>query len=370
VLLISIGVKIFLYGYNTKRSREKNSQALKAAAADCISDAVSTSVVTVSLLMDTLFHIRLDVWCGLLVALFIIYNGLKSFADTAHRIMGGNSDPEQTEKLRQYVLAFQDGVFVDVPEFQLHDYGYDRYGASLCVTAKREMDALSVAEYAAALKSAIYKDFGFTPIIQAELPAEEAECVRVQHTIRMAMQRLPFKAKAAQIRVNRAKERTQVILLAELPFESGKKEAEVTSTLQSLLPANEYDLLVKLRLGNSEWMDDEKHDRGRKRETKALKEKATLFNTIYPFLQDDLLERFGMNDGETVFVRIEARYAELLREADAYQTDGVRVHLCRKLFPLMACYQTLLENGVAQEAALCFARDESQKAAERKKLDS
>ena len=135
VLLVSVSVKIFLYGYNTKKSREKNSQGLNAAAADCISDAVSTSVVTLSLLADTLFHIRLDGWCGLLVALFIIYNGLKSFADTAHRIMGGNSDPEQTEKLRRYVLDFG-GVFADVPELQIHDYGYDRYGVSLCVTAK------------------------------------------------------------------------------------------------------------------------------------------------------------------------------------------------------------------------------------------
>ena len=256
VLLASIGVKLFLYGYNTKKSREKNSQALKAAAADCISDAVATSVVAASLLANVLLKLRLDGWCGLLVALFILYNGVKSFADTAHRIVGGNSNTETKEKLRQYVLDFGSGIFTDVPELQVHDYGYDRYGVSLCVSAGQDRDALEVAECAASLRFAIYRDFGFPTIIQTELPVEEAEAARVRQKLRMAMQRLPFRVEAEQIRVIRSKGQTQVILVAELSFEDRKKEAEIAAVLQSLLSADRYELIVKLRLGRSQSMND------------------------------------------------------------------------------------------------------------------
>ncbi|MVB12515.1 Cation efflux family protein [Caprobacter fermentans] len=74
VMLVSIGIKLFLFLFDTKKSKENNSSAYKAAAADCISDAVSTSVVTVSFLIDSLLHLHIDGWCGLIVSLFIISN--------------------------------------------------------------------------------------------------------------------------------------------------------------------------------------------------------------------------------------------------------------------------------------------------------
>ena len=116
------------------------------------------------------------------------------------------------------------------------------------------MTALDDAEYATELKSAIYQDFGYSAIVQAELPADGQETVRVQHAVRMGMQRLPFKLEAEQIRVNRSKGHAQVVLVAQLPFDSGKGEAEVMPALKSLLPEDEYDMIIKLRMGRSEQM--------------------------------------------------------------------------------------------------------------------
>ena len=54
ILVISVATKIFLYFFNISKSKEHNSQVYKAAALDCISDAVSTAVVLFSFIMQTI----------------------------------------------------------------------------------------------------------------------------------------------------------------------------------------------------------------------------------------------------------------------------------------------------------------------------
>ncbi|HNT04408.1 MAG TPA: cation diffusion facilitator family transporter, partial [Bacillota bacterium] len=76
VLLLSIGVKVWLSRFYKKISREIDSKAMEASAADSLSDVTATSVVALSLLASLWTTFPLDGYVGLLVSALIIYSGI------------------------------------------------------------------------------------------------------------------------------------------------------------------------------------------------------------------------------------------------------------------------------------------------------
>lgn len=87
--------------------------------------------------------------------------------------------------------------------------------------------------------------------------------------------------------------------------------------------------------------------------------------TTLPFLAEDIQDIFGPEEGAALFQAVEERYQALLHQGDDYGVPAMRDHLQRKLFPTMAYYQALRAQGMEQEQALAYVRQETRKAAER-----
>ena len=49
-----------------------DSSTMKATATDSLSDCISTTVVLISMLVYQLWHVNLDGWSGIIVAVFIL----------------------------------------------------------------------------------------------------------------------------------------------------------------------------------------------------------------------------------------------------------------------------------------------------------
>ncbi|MGN0185318.1 MAG: cation diffusion facilitator family transporter [Aristaeellaceae bacterium] len=247
VMLVSIGVKLFLYFFNTKKSRENNSSAYRAAAADCISDAVSTAVVTLSFLVDSLLHLHIDGWCGVIVALFIMRNGLKSFAEISRRVLGEVADEALLERLRQYVLAYDPEMIGEVVDLQLLDYGYGRYGASLTVRTGCDADRGNFLLRIADLKSDIYHEFGYVATIEPEVPVSPSEQERIRETVRRKLGQIDEKlALADGTRVNAGSDEPQAVLCITIPFGYSKREQQLYQEIRKQLEGEDFSCSVKL----------------------------------------------------------------------------------------------------------------------------
>lgn len=85
--------------------------------------------------------------------------------------------------------------------------------------------------------------------------------------------------------------------------------------------------------------------------------------TTLPFLEKDCIEVFGPERGNALFQRAETLYQELLRGAEDRQSEAIREHLQKKLFPPMAYYKALCAEGIPQEQALEYVERETRKAA-------
>ena len=92
--------------------------------------------------------------------------------------------------------------------------------------------------------------------------------------------------------------------------------------------------------------------------------------TAYPFLRDDCAELFGTEKGTKIFDEAQKLFEELQVDADYRNSDAIKRHMQCKIFPLIAYYKTLLENEFTSEQALDYARKESAKVANQKKLDN
>ena len=135
ILLVSIGVKLWMAGFNRKLGRLIGSKTLEATAQDSRNDVIATSAVVVSFLADGLFRIQLDGFVGMGVALFILWSGISLAKNTIDPLVGMQADEEMVRQLTELILAHE--RVLGIHDLLIHDYGPGHCFA----TVHAEMDA-------------------------------------------------------------------------------------------------------------------------------------------------------------------------------------------------------------------------------------
>ncbi|MBR3766772.1 MAG: cation transporter [Clostridia bacterium] len=129
ILVVSIAVKFYMFLYNRKYAKICKSQAMKATSTDCLSDMISTSVVFISMLITYFTDINIDAYCGLAVAAFILFAGLKSAYETIGPLLGQPPEAEFVNSIEEIVLNGKD--IIGMHDLIVHDYGPGRCMISL-----------------------------------------------------------------------------------------------------------------------------------------------------------------------------------------------------------------------------------------------
>ena len=135
VLLGSIAVKMWLFLFNRKLGKMIASTTLEATAADSRNDCVSTAAVLAAGIIEHFFHIPVDGWMGMGVALFILWSGWGLAKQTISPLLGEAASPELRELIVDYVS--KQPKVLGYHDLMVHDYGPGQRFASLHV----EMDA-------------------------------------------------------------------------------------------------------------------------------------------------------------------------------------------------------------------------------------
>ncbi len=127
VLALAVLVKFWLFFFYRKIGKTIASTALNASAADSLSDCVATSLVLLSALAShfSLFpSFPLDGAVGVLVALFILYTGIKASKETIDLLLGSPPDPAFIEEIYAFVKNYPE--VVGIHDVMVHDYGPGR----------------------------------------------------------------------------------------------------------------------------------------------------------------------------------------------------------------------------------------------------
>ncbi|MBS7176717.1 MAG: cation transporter, partial [Clostridiales bacterium] len=94
ILIFSILLKLWMALFNRRLGKKINSVAMQATAADSLSDVIATTAVVIGILVFYFFHLNIDGWIGVVVALFILYTGFTTARDTMNSLLGQAPDAE------------------------------------------------------------------------------------------------------------------------------------------------------------------------------------------------------------------------------------------------------------------------------------
>ena len=124
ILIASICVKVYMFLYNRSVGKKIGSSAMSATATDSLSDSIATAVVLLSMLVAHFFHVNIDGYAGMLVALFILYAGYSAAKETLAPLLGQAPDPEFVQRVNDIVMAHPE--VVGIHDLVVHDYGPGR----------------------------------------------------------------------------------------------------------------------------------------------------------------------------------------------------------------------------------------------------
>ena len=129
ILCVSIAVKLYMFLYHKRIGKKLGSTAMEATAMDSLSDCVATTAVLAATLVGHFTGLRIDGWCGILVACFILWSGIGAARDTLDPLLGTPPTAEFVGRIRDLVMAHK-GI-IGIHDLIVHDYGPGRVMISL-----------------------------------------------------------------------------------------------------------------------------------------------------------------------------------------------------------------------------------------------
>ena len=140
VLAVSVLVKLWLCLFNRKIAKRIDSSVMRATAADSLSDAGATFAVLVATLVFKFTGFDPDAYMGILVALLILWAGIKILIDTKNSILGEKPSEETVATIEAMVAEFRDQGALGIHDLVVHNYGPGRVMASLHVEVDGDAD--------------------------------------------------------------------------------------------------------------------------------------------------------------------------------------------------------------------------------------
>lgn len=164
----SVLVKLWMWSYNRYIASLTDAAVLRAAAADSLGDALSSSVVILSVVVGMLLPIRipLDAIMGMLVSLMILKCGWGIARETVDLLLGAPADKETTDALAE-ILMSGDGI-IGYHDLLVHDYGPGRKFASVHAEIPDTADIRHAHEVVDALEVRMFRELGITAVIHTD----------------------------------------------------------------------------------------------------------------------------------------------------------------------------------------------------------
>lgn len=180
VLGISIAVKAGMFVFYKISAKKLGSSVLHAAAADSLCDAFASAAVIAGTLLGAVLP-SADGWAGIVVTLFIAWQGIKILADASSVLLGQAPDPSLTDRIKALVLGGE-GV-IGVHDLQIYSYGK---GVSFA-TIHAEMDAsltmLAAHTVIDGLEARVHEETGVTLTVHldpVDLDNREESALKIQ----------------------------------------------------------------------------------------------------------------------------------------------------------------------------------------------
>ena len=234
ILIVSILIKGYMFLYNNKIGKQINSAGMKATALDCIGDAVSTLVVLISTVISYFTDLKIDGWCGILVALFIMYAGIRSVKETVGPLLGMPPEKEFVDEIEQIVLSYE--KIVGIHDLIVHDYGPGRVVVSLHAEVNGKDDIYALHDVIDNIEQRLSEELGCVAVIHMDpIETDNAVTSKVREDVAEAVKLLGDNVTIHDFRLVPGESHTNLIFDVVVPHEIKMSDKEIKEKVRNII---------------------------------------------------------------------------------------------------------------------------------------
>ena len=231
ILVCSILVKFYMCLYNRSVGKKINSAAMQATATDSLSDSIATTVVLLSMGISYFFHVNIDGYAGLLVAVFIIYAGFNAAKDTVSPLLGQAPDPEIVQQVADIVTAHPE--VVGIHDLAVHDYGPGRVSVSLHAEVVGDGNIFDLHDAIDTAETELKEQLGCIATIHMDpIEADNTEVSQMRAAVAEKLKELDDVISIHDFRMVPGPTHTNLIFDAVVPADYKKSDEELAASIR------------------------------------------------------------------------------------------------------------------------------------------
>lgn len=233
ILVVSICVKLYIFLYNRGISKKIDSAAMMATAKDSISDSVSTMVVLLTTLLAYFMDVQADGWCGILVALFVIWTGIGAMKDTVGPLLGQPPEPEFVKHIEEIIMEYKKQGVLGLHDLVVHNYGPGRVMLSVHVEVPSTGDILVLHDMIDLIEHRLAHDLNCSAVIHMDpICVDDALTNQVKHKVEEIVDGMEGNIRFHDFRIVHGPTHTNLIFDVVVPYDYVMSDDEVVSHIE------------------------------------------------------------------------------------------------------------------------------------------
>ena len=247
VLAVSIVAKFGLFVYYKTTAKRINSDVLMAAATDSISDCISTFVAIATIIIGVLTGFNADGIGGVLVALFISWQGVGLLRGIFSNLIGKAPDKDMIKCVKDRIMSHE-GV-LSVHDLSIYSYGPNKFFASAHIEVPSNVDVLISHE----LIDEIERDFieNTNIVLTGHLDPIEIDNPLVNQ-LREKVEKIVFNMNQSfsihDFRIVKGERRTNVLFDVAIPYDAEMTKEQIKDQIEKAIKEidRSYCLIVTI----------------------------------------------------------------------------------------------------------------------------
>lgn len=158
IIAAAVLVKFALGKYVKKQGKKYHSESLIASGTDALLDSVISLSTLVAAAVSLLFHINIEGWLGIVIAIIILKAGIEILMESLSGIIGARVDSELSVSMKNHICEYSqvNGAY----DLILHRYGPERIIGSVHVEVADDLTAKELHRLFRKIMEDIYMNYG------------------------------------------------------------------------------------------------------------------------------------------------------------------------------------------------------------------
>lgn len=233
ILVVSIAVKLYMYFYNRSVSRKIDSAAMLATAKDSISDGISTMVVLFTTFLAFWTDVQIDGWCGILVALFVLWTGYGAMKDTVSPLLGQPPEPEFVDRVEEIIEEYKEQGVLGLHDLVVHNYGPGRVMLSVHVEVPANGDILVLHDMIDRIEHRLASELGCSAVIHMDpVCVNDEETNLLKEKVAKIIEGMEGNVKFHDFRMVHGPTHTNLIFDVAVPYDYVMADNEIVTYIQ------------------------------------------------------------------------------------------------------------------------------------------